>query len=155
MKLGQILDILEKRYSSEVLGELHWDESSKRERDREEIIRVIWNGEIVPKVVKIQEKDTTIHQRVGLYHYLRFQNRSDKPDILAKKIGISHSLIKQFNSTKDNHLPYNLANNLYKKYIGHLANRTLNITIESCKYKGIFYSLSCAYLKKPLIRSLS
>ena len=28
-------------------------------------------------------------------------------------------------------------------------------TIESCKYKGMFYSLSCAYLKKPLIRSLS
>ena len=27
--------------------------------------------------------------------------------------------------------------------------------IESCKYKGIFYSLSCAYLKKPRIRSLS
>ena len=27
--------------------------------------------------------------------------------------------------------------------------------IESCKYKGMFYSLSCAYLKKPLIRSLS
>ena len=112
MQLGQILDILEK---SALKG-------------REEIIRIIWNGEIVPKVVKIQEKDTTIHQRVGLYHYLRFQNRSDKPDILAKKIGISHSLIKQFNSTKDNHLPYNLANNLYKKYIGHLANRTLNIT---------------------------
>ena len=28
-------------------------------------------------------------------------------------------------------------------------------SIESCKYKGIFYSLSCAYLKKPRIRSLS
>ena len=27
--------------------------------------------------------------------------------------------------------------------------------IESCKYKGMFYSLSCAYLKKPRIRSLS
>ena len=128
MKLGQILDILEKRYSSEVLEELRWDESSKRVRDREEIICVIWNGEIVPKVVKIQEKDTTIHQRVGLYRYLRFQNRSDEPDTLAKKIGVSHSLIKQFNATKENHLSYSLANDLYKKYIGHLANRTLNIT---------------------------
>ena len=29
------------------------------------------------------------------------------------------------------------------------------LLIESCKYKGMFYSLSCAYLKKPLIRSLS
>ena len=33
--------------------------------------------------------------------------------------------------------------------------RTVDGFIESCKYKGIFYSLSCAYLKKPRIRSLS
>ena len=86
MKLGQILDILEKRYSSEVLKELPWGESDKREGDREEIICVIWNGVIVPQVVKIQEKDATIHQRVGLYHYLRFPNGSDEPDTLAKKL---------------------------------------------------------------------
>ena len=29
------------------------------------------------------------------------------------------------------------------------------LLIDSCKNKGIFYSLSCAYLKKPRIRSLS
>ena len=27
--------------------------------------------------------------------------------------------------------------------------------IDLCKYKGMFYSLSCAYLKKPRIRLLS
>ena len=124
MKLGQILDIIEKRYSSEILRELPWDEENKRGSDREEIICVIWNSVIVPQVVKIQEKDATIHQRVGLYHYLRFQNGSDEPDTLAKKIGVSHSLIKQFNATQENHLPYKL----YKEYLGHLANRTLNIT---------------------------
>ena len=37
-------------------------------------------------------------------------------------------------------------------HVPHLRSLYL---IESCKYKGIFYSLSCAYLKKPRIRSLS
>ena len=55
MQLGQILDILEKRYSSEVLRKLPWDESYKRGRDREEIIRIIWNSVIVPQVSKFQQ----------------------------------------------------------------------------------------------------
>ena len=126
MQLGQILDILEKRYSSEVLEELPWNESYKRERDREEIISTIWKNEIVPQASKIQHtKVIEQAQKIGLYHYLDFYNRSDSSKVLVDKIGVKNdALIKQFNSMKNNHLP----SSLYERYIGHIAIGNLQIS---------------------------
>ena len=105
MQLGQILDILEK---SALKG-------------REEIIRIIWNSVIVPQVVKIRQ-DIKIYQRVGLYHHLDFPNRSDERKILADKIGVKEAWIKQFESTRNE-----LSRDLDERYIGHLANGSLDI----------------------------
>ena len=113
MQLGQILDILEKPAL----------------KGREEIIRIIWSSVIVPQVSKFQHISKS--QRVGLYHYLGFHNDFDDSKILTGKIGdVSDSLIRQFNSTKNNHLPYDSTNKCFptSKYIGHIANGSLEIS---------------------------
>ncbi len=128
MKLGQILDFLEK-------PDL---------KNREEIIWVIWNSEIIPQVARIQKKDATKSQRVGLYHYLCFQDRFDDDKTLEKKIGVSDSLIRQFNATKEKHLPYSS----YKKYIGHLANGKLTITTNYNDHNKFLAKLEEPYEEK-------
>ena len=113
MQLGQILDILEERYSSEVLRELPW----------EEIIRTIWKSVIVPQVVRIRQNIKN-SQKVGLYHHLDLDNRDDSPKSLADKIGVTEAWIKQFNPTRKE-----LCRDLDERYIGHLANGSLDINI--------------------------
>ena len=146
MHLGQILDILEKRYSSEVLRELPWDELSKMESDREEIIRTIWKSVIVPQVVRIRQ-DIKNSQKVGLYHHLDLDNRDDSPKSLADKIGVKEAWIKQFNPTRKE-----LCRALDERYIGHLANGSLDINILH-KIKDNSTELS-EQLLKPYEKSL-
>ena len=101
MKLGQVLDILKTQALSRI--------------DREKIIRIIWQDEVVPKVSK-KYQDVSISQKIGLYYYLGFDH------LLAEKIiGVS-AYIRQFNSIK-NKLP----DDSIPKYIGHIANGSLSI----------------------------
>ena len=148
MQLGQILDILEKRYSSEVLRELPWSESHKRERDREEIIRAIWKSVIVPQVAKIQQNITS-PQKVGLYYYLDFRSPDDESRELKSKIGVSDSLIRQFDSMINSYL----SNDLAKKAIEQVASGNLNITNDLYEYKDDSTKLS-KQLQKPYEKSL-
>ena len=147
MQLGQILDILEKRYSSEVLRELPWDESYKRGRDREEIIRAIWKSVIVPQVAKIQQNITS-PQKVGLYYYLDFRSPDDESRELKSKIGVSDSLIRQFDSIINSYL----SNDLAKKAIEQVASGNLNITNDLHGYKDDYTKLS-KQLQKPYEKS--
>ena len=130
MKLGQILDILEKRYSRETLGGLYSKESYERATDRRKIIRTIWKDVIVPQASKIQHT-TTIKpaQKIGLYRYFDFSyNRYDPDEFSVDEIGVENdALLKQFNSMINNYLPC-LPHSLYKKYIGHIVIGNLEIS---------------------------
>lgn len=106
MQLGQILNILKEQYLSP--------------SDRREIIHIIWNNMIVPQVSKYQH--ILKSQKVGLYHLLGFRNDYELQETVAEKVGVSQSLIAQFDS-----MIKQLSNELHQIYIEQIASGNLQI----------------------------
>ncbi len=128
MKLGQILDVFENRYSERALREVSWGEYSKKVRDREKIICTIWKDVIVPAVARIlvhNNETMTDHQKIGLYYYLDFYSsyENDTLGILATAISLhNEAKLRQFDAMIKEHLLCN------EKYIGHIVIGSEKIT---------------------------